>query len=285
MSESRFGVDGKPVDKSEVVEYPEIAELEYPVERIFTQLKSEISRGEYSMVIGVDAAGRVPALLIREAINNVYEHNSKNKIPIFFYAGYGQLTDPNVKAEKTEGIKTSLTKLLKYNIVDLSGDKRILLVDDAISKGRSTGPLISLIMEMGYKVDIAAIGWVEPSAGSAVSKKESGQDRMLDVKVAIGTKGIPSIYQAPHLSGVTKSQDQAHSSGFSMATKRMEKSLKSLDYRTPEQEEKLGAIRKASDGDLDTFFAHMQIEGINIARKDLRVLAKKVANKFLETGG
>ena len=62
----------------------EFKELESLVLPLIEKLKENIDKGEYDMLIGDDASGRIPTLILRGIIN---ERNRGSKVKTRFVAG------------------------------------------------------------------------------------------------------------------------------------------------------------------------------------------------------
>lgn len=59
-------------DRREVV-FEEVAELELPNKIIIEKIQSRIEAGEYGLIIGDDASGRIPTLILGNFIKKISE--------------------------------------------------------------------------------------------------------------------------------------------------------------------------------------------------------------------
>jgi adenine/guanine phosphoribosyltransferase-like PRPP-binding protein len=269
-------------EKKEVIEYPEVAELEQPIKRIFDQLRERINSRTYPLLIGLDASGRIPALIIHEALGQVYGRKGFTKPEIFFCAGFRAASSEEVKIKKGAELKEKITKFIQQRNVGLEKGKRVLIVEDAIGKGGSTSPIIQVLNEMGYAVDVAAMGYIESADQIRVEGKGKKSGVVLDVKVAIGQKGNPRIYDTPCLAGVMKHPGSVFSTGFGMAVKRKALELENTKKKTKKQRETLREMKWLAGGNFNAYFKRIHKEGVNKARKDAHLVANNVAKDFLE---
>ena len=63
-----------------------IEQLELPIKRIAEELKTELVRGDYGLMIGDDASGRVPARMLWHVAKSLAK-NPKEAPPLRFFAG------------------------------------------------------------------------------------------------------------------------------------------------------------------------------------------------------
>src|SRR3990167_7175602 len=71
------------------LENPEIDRLEKPTEVILEKILGNIERGEYDLIIGADASGRVPTLVFKKFIDYVYKKLGYQTAKTIFLAGAG----------------------------------------------------------------------------------------------------------------------------------------------------------------------------------------------------
>jgi len=131
----------------------EFKQLEKPTVRLVRKLKEAIDKEEYETLIGDDASGRAPTLVLRKIINNRIEtlHKSlpperkREKLRTYFVSGGQGLSDET----------TGYLKLFFESI--RSGDKKFLLVTEYIQSGRSISKLVSALEASGINFDIASV--------------------------------------------------------------------------------------------------------------------------------
>ncbi|MEK7463307.1 MAG: hypothetical protein AAB621_03040 [Patescibacteria group bacterium] len=138
-----------PETKPEYFFEAEFKELELLVLPLIEKLKENIDKGEYDMLIGDDASGRIPTLILRGIINsrkrelNPYLKSSESEIKTRFVAG-GQL-------RSTEQLISVIEKL-KPEVKN-----KVLIVTEYISSGRSMEKLSSALKGLGIPFDIATL--------------------------------------------------------------------------------------------------------------------------------
>jgi hypothetical protein len=144
----------------------EFKELELLVLPLIEKLKENIDKGEYDMLIGDDASGRIPTLILRGIIN---ERNSGSQIKTRFVAG-GQLRS-SVELKATIGkIKPEI-------------EKKALVVTEYISSGRSMEQLSKILKELEIPFDIAAL---KSEFDGEISVLQKLSDKLKDIGVFFG---------------------------------------------------------------------------------------------------
>ena len=73
-------------DEREVV-FKEVAELELPIKIIIEKIRPRIENGEYGLIIGDDASGRIPTLILGNFIRKTSEQKGLDKPNIVFIPG------------------------------------------------------------------------------------------------------------------------------------------------------------------------------------------------------
>ncbi|MBI5420722.1 MAG: hypothetical protein HZA35_00180 [Parcubacteria group bacterium] len=59
-------------EMEEHIHYKEIVELEEPIQRLLDQLRPHLEKNEYRLIIGDDASGRIPTLIMRKVMDTIY---------------------------------------------------------------------------------------------------------------------------------------------------------------------------------------------------------------------
>jgi len=121
----------KTEEQSEI-RHKEIAELEAPIFKIFKEILPTLEKGEYDLIIGIDASGRIPTLIIDKLVNYVYTKNSQEFPKTRFLAGSGS------KEDAEEYIKTWDPR------------KKVLIVEDTILTGTSVKFLTEVLNKKTY---------------------------------------------------------------------------------------------------------------------------------------
>lgn len=97
-------------EKGPGIESPKISSLREPFQKIFLKLQESIDSGEYNLIIGDDASGRIPALVVRNFIKEVYAKRGYPKPATRFFAGSGR-SERTERYKKRRRFKKSLKSL------------------------------------------------------------------------------------------------------------------------------------------------------------------------------
>lgn len=128
--------------------FPEIAELENPMQNLLDQMRPKIDSGDYSIVLGEDASGRIPTLAIGEALSEIYKKRNKKPPETRFFAS------------EDDWVKTSdyIDRLRAYvEKLKPDPDKKILVCTESVQTGGTINPLLDLLLERGVKFDLAIV--------------------------------------------------------------------------------------------------------------------------------
>src|SRR3989344_7993797 len=124
-------------DVREII-FEEVAELELPIKTIIEKIKSRIENGEYGLIIGDDASGRIPTLILGNFIKKVSEQVGLAKPNIIFIPG--RLRARILGRDKD-------TKELEEHVGSFgaSKDKRVLIITDTVLTGNSLKTLVTVL--------------------------------------------------------------------------------------------------------------------------------------------
>jgi hypothetical protein len=174
-----------------------IEDLELPIENILVQIKDKIKQGYYTTIVGDDASGRIPALILKGVFDKLSEKYQFESPELYFLAGGD--------SEMKDLGKQKKVALVKKFIIDHSLNQgNVLLVTEHIRRGASLHDVDQAFRESGCNYEIASVT-VDLHSPDEISKNISG---------AI----IPGLYEDPPkiwgktgLSGVGKNAKQLHS--------------------------------------------------------------------------
>ena len=171
------------------IENYEIAELIDPLKDIIKEMLPNIEKGEYDLIIGIDASGRIPTLVIEKFIKHVYSKKGLIMPNVGFVAG-------KISRENAE------SRIKKWKPL-----KKVLIIEDTVAYGSSISGLCSALSSLGIKFDIATISLLNPAEVDEI-KESLGAGNIFR-----GSEwGEPGIYGAHDLSGVAKQgEGEAHS--------------------------------------------------------------------------
>ena len=146
MKETLPKVETKP---RKGIELEEVAELEEPIRKIIEKIKSRIENGEYGLIIGDDASGRIPTLILGNFIKNISEKKGLDKLNIIFIPGKLNYFFHRERSKELDKYISGYGATKK---------RRILIVTDTIQSGGSLETLVKLLKKSGHSCDIATIG-------------------------------------------------------------------------------------------------------------------------------
>lgn len=194
-------------------EHEEIQHLEKPIEKILEQLRYNIDRGAYQLIVGDDASGRVPTLIFSRLLRNLNRLGNYPVPKTIFLAGSGQHSDLKIEREKVSRIKEYLKQ--KYSelistITQKEAKKRALVVTEMISSGDGLKPITQALKELGIKFDIASIAVIDREYHSDLDLEDK-----LGGKIVYGQTETPAIFGDEHFSGVVKSPDDLFAESLS----------------------------------------------------------------------
>lgn len=193
-------------DIGEII-FEEVAELELPIKIIIEKIRSRIENGEYGLIIGDDASGRIPTLILGNFIRKISEQRGLSKPNIIFIPG--KLKGRNLGRGDDR-------KKLKEHIDAFSAtiEKKILIVTDTVLTGNSLGTLVTLLNELGFICDIATIG-VETDKRDLLDRDFNLQhSEIISGEYENGDRinpNTPKIYRNKTLNGITKKAGQIKS--------------------------------------------------------------------------
>jgi hypothetical protein len=199
-----------------------IEQLRYPAESLIWQMKKEIDEGKYGMILGDDASGRLPSILLKQVIDKANLAAGRAKIEAKFIALYRpsgpdsnifwDILDPSEieridsleqadqKNERTKIITKEITeKFIPHLDKESLKDKKIIVVTDNIVGGSTIAPLLKTLKSSGFNFDVATIATTSPTDIRTLIK-DSGAE-----KFYFGEDyQINSIYEKEWLTGIVK---------------------------------------------------------------------------------
>ena len=172
------GESFKQPQKNELAREDEIiienlaSQLENPVRHIINQLKPRIDRGEYKIIIGDDASGRLPTLVLHNILSSIYKSRGFPKLQTRFIAGaHGNPWYKDFLQRKKNDRIREYIKNLKTFLDEGALPGRILIVSEFIEKGEGLSPLATLLNEAGIEYDIATVGVASKTVQQELEKQ------------------------------------------------------------------------------------------------------------------
>lgn len=197
--------------------HPEIAELKKPMQRLLEQLRERIDRGDYQLIIGDDASGRIPARIMHWVMQEVYKEKGFAGPDIRFFAGSGRLDGLGQQIEKFKKIENFLEVPIidiKYhydNNIPVPNALRhsithVLIVTESIQTGIALLPLTAALRKQGINCDVATVGldWDATDEFETVKEATRELSQRFEGNIYYGFEGTPNIHRAYYLSGVEK---------------------------------------------------------------------------------
>lgn len=169
--------------------FEEVSNLKEQIGDLVKQLKVSIEEEEYATIIGDDASGRIPALILKK----ISESITGNQIKILFIAGgKGNMWDEDKIKNMGEKIK---------NIQEhIKG--RVLFVTEFMSKGEGMVNMAEQLEKHGIDFDVASV-----ASRQTKEKYQEDFEIFKRHKLIIGQDGIwgaPSVYNEEDIAGVKK---------------------------------------------------------------------------------
>lgn len=203
-SERNYPQFDKEFDRStkeieDVLSYDNLAALsqvEHLLRIALERIRDSIDRGEYGLVIGDDASGRIPTLIVGEVLKKLYSNRGFIFPKIRFIAGSTGL-GPRAREEK----KSRVAEFIGSIKDEFSG--RVLIVTDTINSGSSVSVLKSALQENKIDSDVITLGAIKDFRKS-VEDERVRLEKQLGGAVGVGGGGEPKLYRQQEMHGVSK---------------------------------------------------------------------------------
>jgi adenine/guanine phosphoribosyltransferase-like PRPP-binding protein len=163
------------------------------VTNILMQLGEGIRKGEYPVILGVDASGRVPAILMAKTIRRIYAALGHERPIVKFVSG---AADEEI-----------LLEYASEKIKPLVHDKqKVLVVDDTVYSGDTLRAIKHTLERADIPTELVALELLNTSVH--INKKVGQQ---VIIGGVLGDKKFPPVYGKPSMSGVSKVDEELHS--------------------------------------------------------------------------
>lgn len=195
--------DGKkekvpPENHGNEIRMQEIKKLHEPIKKLLDQLRDKIDSGQYQLIIGEDASGRIPTLIMKQVLENIYDQNQRPRPLTKFFTGSSGLW-ADFHQQKLTDKKTAMSQYIKKWLGERTENQntRVLIVTDTVGIGNSIEPICQVLKESGLSFDIATISLLGTYDAAHLNDKLGGE-------LYYGQKDTPDIYKRKSLSGVSK---------------------------------------------------------------------------------
>ncbi len=193
-----------------------IEELEFPVQRILQQIQPELMKGAYSLIIGDDVSGRIPAIIMNEAVRKIYKAYGHPAPMLRFVAGGRRAEEETPSQERSRQLEMRDRMASMNNELLRSGDApRALLVTEAIMTGDAMELVVCTLERERIKTDIAAIAFIGDQAEEPVTLADV-QRKLKSARIIVGSDRRPGVYGMGkrYMQGVGKDNGSATASRF-----------------------------------------------------------------------
>ncbi len=122
------------------------------------QLAPNINTGTYTVILGEDVSGRIPALIIRRVINEIYQRLGFPPLTTFFFAGYKSVS---LQTTERETKKQFEDLVRRNNFPKKTSTEKALVVTDVVKNGDHLCHYLDVLNDLGINFDVATIGFYE----------------------------------------------------------------------------------------------------------------------------
>ena len=171
----------KPEQANGEIQPEEIAELEKPIKTIIEKIRDRIENGEYGLIIGDDASGRIPTIILGNFIRDISKIRGHYQPNIIFIPGKLEKDWGWNKKKQTQQQKKFEQHFSKSGAMLC---KKILIITDTVFSGESLKILANLIRKAGYFLEIATIG--QEFDGPFGPPASSPEENLKGVKIISG---------------------------------------------------------------------------------------------------
>ncbi|MCE9541097.1 phosphoribosyltransferase [Candidatus Kaiserbacteria bacterium] len=181
--------------------------LEKSVASLVSDMKERINGAEYELVIGEDASGRLPALMLGTVLKDVYESRGIRAPMVRFLTSSRPTKESgDIWEKRTAAVREALSEIKKT--FDESGrNGKVLLVTDVIDTGNSMEGLLRAVQEAGMAPEVATVALLKGDSDSYT--RAEAFEKHWGVNVYWTQNHLTDVFRN-RLSGVTKSKDGAY---------------------------------------------------------------------------
>lgn len=181
--------------------------LEESTKVLVSKLREHIEGAEYQLVIGEDASGRLPALMLATVFKDVYEHRGL-AAPMLRFIATSRPTNEigEISDRRTSAVREALTAI-KRTFDSHGRTGRVLLVTDTIDSGNSMEGLVNAVKDMGMELDVATVSFLKRDTN--VDSRAEAFKKHWGVNVYWSQDNLHDVFRS-RLSGVRKSKDGAY---------------------------------------------------------------------------
>jgi hypothetical protein len=205
---------------------------------ILDELKKPIERGEYSLIVGDDYSGRIPALFLYETIKRISEATGLEAPQITFVSSGKRSEKRSYDKDQAGVIADHLTKA---GYAPQKG-KRALLVTESLSGGGSVKVITTALKADGFKADTVVLN------GTLMELNEIQKLRLkgsLTSRWVEGERGSAHLIQNNHqMAGTVKGESGPVTERFEGG---MEEDAFGEEVYVPRNQASVNAMREVID--------------------------------------
>lgn len=182
-----------------------VQQLHEPMAKMLEQVLDNIKMGEYQLIIGEDASGRIPTLIVRRFVNKIYKNLGLPDITTRHFAGRNrEYNNDDETPDKIKKMKEYIQHIKDASNIDIN---KALVVTDYIAYGTSIAFLIKMLGEANIKTTLLTVGSTADADNPnlALCKEKYGL-----ISVHSGGEELPLIYGKSDISGVEKNSVCLH---------------------------------------------------------------------------
>lgn len=179
--------------------------MKLDLQNIFEKIKTAVDSHLYGIVIGIDGSGRVPALVLGETLNLIYQAKKEQEPERLFISGSRSLD--LYDKEKKENDLRKFFQQEKFKLNKLN-NRKILIVDDIVDSGNSLELITKILKELELPYEIVVSVLESKEDGSSSEEDEKRLEAKLGSKIIYGKYAPASeVYGTKQMAGVHKSPD------------------------------------------------------------------------------
>src|SRR3989344_5866531 len=130
--------------------------MENPTKKLLLSLSPQIEAGQYQMILGIDASGRLPTLVIANVIKGRYGDLGFNAPAVRFLAGgFSNKLSKKQLDEKNSGIDNQIKEWIRVGT--LNSQQKILIIEDTAITGGSIQMISDALAHNDIQFDAAAL--------------------------------------------------------------------------------------------------------------------------------
>jgi adenine/guanine phosphoribosyltransferase-like PRPP-binding protein len=243
LDSSKASLDNKNQmwDYYQGAEHPKLKNIESgnliaKFEPLLSKLAPAIKNHEYDLIVGDDASGRLPTLVLSSIFKKVYEQD-KCELPKTIFLATGRISIDEDEEEKKNKVIEHLKNLIQQKQINAPDpDSRTLLVTEQIHSGGTISRLIEMFQEVGFlNIDVAALATLHKE----FYEKQEFRKKFPQTRLYVGFDqqyGSEVFHKKPSISGVFRTKHDIIAKKYNKKSRvvSIRKDIKKIvDFYTP----------------------------------------------------